>query len=715
MPDPMRRLIALLLASILLAIPLSTAAAQDGLAVIVNDVIAEPVPGESAYMVTAYVTVSDSAGLPVAGLGAEAFSASQDGKAVELRSVEPVERPASIVLVIDTSNSMWYYGKMDAVKVAAAGFIDGLDPADQLALITFNETVTIAQNLSDDHQASATIIDLIDAVPGMGTCLYDAAHTAISAAAAAPPGQRAIILLTDGVDELADQSGPCSDHTSADVIEQANDPTTRVPIYTLGIGETVDRTDLAKLAEETGGDALLAPTASDVSSLFDVIAGQLKNQYELTYKIATTGGSHNLTVTVEGAAVGSREFAAPDPLPVLTLSGLDDGAILGDSAAIRATLNTRAAVGRVTFELDGDLLAEDVDEPYEVTLMASGIDPGRHELLVTMTLSDGTVLSDEMVFSIMEPEAAPTAAPVEVEEEAPEVAEEPALPDMFYGLPVWALLLGGSVLLLGVVIAGIVVLGRRQKAPALTPPGVGFSPGAFGKLTVAESLSLQPGCTFELIGEAVQVGRDLDNDVIIQDQPISRHHAQIRLERGAYRVFDLGSTYGTFVNDQKAGEDGLPIQDGDTIRFGTRTITTFAAAFAGVPAGAADLTLDIGAETVVARPQDDATATTPPVIPDEDTTPIEEFDRGADDGFTMPMDQVEDDGGTRPIDDSHRDETKSGGDDRADDGFTMPMDQVEDDGGTRPIDDSHRDETKSGSDDRADDGFTMPMDYPPED
>jgi hypothetical protein len=375
-----------------------------------------------------------------------------------------------------------------------------------------------------------------------------------------------------------------------------------------------------------------------------------------------------------------------DGQPVIILSGLDDGAILDGDATIRATLSTRDEIKVVTFELDKQLLAEDVEQPYEVTLMASNFDPGRHELLVTMTLVDETVLSDDLAFTIMGPEAAPTAAPVEVEEAAADTGE-PSLSDAYVSMPVWAVVLGVSALLLGVVIVAIVVLTRRQKIPTLTPPGVGFSPGAFGKLTIVESLCLQPGYTFELIGATVKVGRDLDNDVIIQDQPMSRHHAEIRLGRGAYRVFDLGSTYGTFVNDQQVGADGLAIKDGDTIRFGTRTITTYAAAFAAPPAGAGGLTLDIGAATVVARPDEDATGTVAPYS-DEETASLEEYDRETDYGYTMPMDRA------------------------ADDGFTMPMDRAADDGVTMPIDPSHREETRSGSD-REDDGFTMPMDRPP--
>jgi pSer/pThr/pTyr-binding forkhead associated (FHA) protein len=63
------------------------------------------------------------------------------------------------------------------------------------------------------------------------------------------------------------------------------------------------------------------------------------------------------------------------------------------------------------------------------------------------------------------------------------------------------------------------------------------------------------------------IGRALDNDVVLTDAEVSRHHARIEYRNGAFEVVDLGSTNGTSVN-------GLPIsraqlQDGDVVSFGT--------------------------------------------------------------------------------------------------------------------------------------------------
>jgi pSer/pThr/pTyr-binding forkhead associated (FHA) protein len=49
----------------------------------------------------------------------------------------------------------------------------------------------------------------------------------------------------------------------------------------------------------------------------------------------------------------------------------------------------------------------------------------------------------------------------------------------------------------------------------------------------------------------INLGRRLDNQVVIDDPRVSRTHAQIRVTRGHYALFDLNSNGGTFVNGQR--------------------------------------------------------------------------------------------------------------------------------------------------------------------
>jgi hypothetical protein len=63
----------------------------------------------------------------------------------------------------------------------------------------------------------------------------------------------------------------------------------------------------------------------------------------------------------------------------------------------------------------------------------------------------------------------------------------------------------------------------------------------------------------------VSVGRALDNDVIIDDPRVSRHHAQIRHRYGHYVLYDLGSSGGTRINDYPVEE--CVLHSGDVISF----------------------------------------------------------------------------------------------------------------------------------------------------
>ena len=61
----------------------------------------------------------------------------------------------------------------------------------------------------------------------------------------------------------------------------------------------------------------------------------------------------------------------------------------------------------------------------------------------------------------------------------------------------------------------------------------------------------------------VAIGRSLDNDVVVDDTRVSRHHVQLRRRAGRYVVYDLGSSGGTMVNGDRVSE--CLLQAGDVI------------------------------------------------------------------------------------------------------------------------------------------------------
>lgn len=69
------------------------------------------------------------------------------------------------------------------------------------------------------------------------------------------------------------------------------------------------------------------------------------------------------------------------------------------------------------------------------------------------------------------------------------------------------------------------------------------------------------------------IGRDADNDLVIDDPLVSRHHALVRLLGGnQYYVTDLGSSNGTFLNGRLVMVPAV-IKSGDTLQIGGAKLT----------------------------------------------------------------------------------------------------------------------------------------------
>lgn len=75
------------------------------------------------------------------------------------------------------------------------------------------------------------------------------------------------------------------------------------------------------------------------------------------------------------------------------------------------------------------------------------------------------------------------------------------------------------------------------------------------------------GSLISLISATTTIGRQHDNDVVIDDASVSRRHASIIDTGSGYMVRDLVSTNGTFLNRQRI-EGEKPLKHGDVIRAG---------------------------------------------------------------------------------------------------------------------------------------------------
>jgi hypothetical protein len=66
--------------------------------------------------------------------------------------------------------------------------------------------------------------------------------------------------------------------------------------------------------------------------------------------------------------------------------------------------------------------------------------------------------------------------------------------------------------------------------------------------------------------EPLAIGRDPENDLVLDDRRVSRRHAEVRLRLGRYTLYDLQSTNGTYVNGRRVAE--IVLSDGDRVQIG---------------------------------------------------------------------------------------------------------------------------------------------------
>ena len=147
-----------------------------------------------------FVSVTDQAGAPVAGLGLDAFVVKEDGQTREVLRASRAVQPVDIVLLID--NSATASRAINDLRQALTAFVQRMSSAgNPVALVTMADRPTGLQDYTTSSAALVRAVERIFAQPGSGTTLLDAIRD-VSRGLQKRDSERRLILVitTEGTD-----------------------------------------------------------------------------------------------------------------------------------------------------------------------------------------------------------------------------------------------------------------------------------------------------------------------------------------------------------------------------------------------------------------------------------------------------------------------------------------------------------------------------------
>jgi Mg-chelatase subunit ChlD len=299
------RWVAVLAALVLvLAVLQSPASAQqeDAPQVTVDAVDSEKFPD-----VNITVTVRDTSGVPVSGIPLSAFTLSAGDESLDLTDVVTATNTdggVSVVLAFDVSGSM--SGEpLETSKAAGKSLLAQLGPNDLMAVLAFNDSVTIVQPFTSDVSALTTAIDSLAA--SRDTALYQAVSESVALAQSSDSPRRAVVLLSDGTDH-----GGVSTSTRESSLAAAG--SAGAPVFAVGLGDQIDQEYLKVLSSSTSGALAMAPTPASLGGLYTSIGEVLRRQHLITFDASPIEEPTSLRLLVKyGGASATTEFAFEPP------------------------------------------------------------------------------------------------------------------------------------------------------------------------------------------------------------------------------------------------------------------------------------------------------------------------------------------------------------------------------------------------------------------
>jgi Ca-activated chloride channel family protein len=272
----MRRLLAVAAGLALFTVPsVSPATAQ---------VPRTPTFGAGIEIINLNLSVTDGRNRYITDLDQKDFAIFEDGIRQELSLFTHENLPISMSILIDTSASM--QEKLPQARAAGSRFIKTLRLQDAAQIVQFNDRSTVLQDFTNDHALLDAALNKTDAAGP--TALYNSLYVALkdlSKQKTSELRRRAVIVLSDGEDTA-------SLVTDEQVMELARQSEIAIYPVSLRPSRSQDRGRMAfsqaehiltSLARETGGQVFFPQSLSELESVYDRIAEELRTQYSLGY------------------------------------------------------------------------------------------------------------------------------------------------------------------------------------------------------------------------------------------------------------------------------------------------------------------------------------------------------------------------------------------------------------------------------------------------
>jgi Ca-activated chloride channel family protein len=257
-------------------------------------------------LVNVLCSVRDKKGTWAEGLTRNDFEVKEDGKVRPLSHfAADTDSPLTVALLVDVSGSV--ASILEIERAAARRFLrEVIRPGDQALVGGFASTIAVHQDLTPsvglldaalERLGTATDYPADGAVrPRGGTLLYDAMDLIATRKLAPVPGRKALVLITDGLD-----NGSKASIEQAVKAAQSSDTIVFAIHYVPeSAGYTDGRRPLARLAEPTGGRVFQVSEKMPLERVFTEIADEMRHQYSLGFTPASRDGAfHKLEVVVK--------------------------------------------------------------------------------------------------------------------------------------------------------------------------------------------------------------------------------------------------------------------------------------------------------------------------------------------------------------------------------------------------------------------------------